>query len=152
LISAGFDCKVILHDIHGSVVSELSLTEVFGGGGINPPHVYCMSRKGEEPEVAVGVGNGWVCVFGARGKLVGIKNWEAHNERVMCCSYCGYNGMLATACNRDFAVWADGLVKRIALDEKVRFIQPNWVECSDSEFKVYMANTSNLINVYTFRE
>lgn len=118
LVSGGFDCKLTLTDLIGNVISDLSMNDVFGNTGVNPPHIYCICKN--EDEIAVGLGNGSICIFEVEGKLIGKKNWEAHNERVMCCSYSKGNNMLATACNSDLALWRESLVKRIKLENKVK--------------------------------
>ena len=117
VVSAGFDCKIMLCKDSGEVVSGVNLEDIFVNGGFNPPHVYGLSVK--DSLEAFALGNGNLCVFEQRDRLVGIKNFKAHEERVMCVNFCRFGDLIASACNSDLAVWRDEEVKRVALACKV---------------------------------
>lgn len=96
------------------------MLEVYGGGGINPPHIYMISSNGDD--ICVALGNGHVCMFECINSLEGTRSWEAHEERVMCCGWEKSQNLIYTASRDNIALWNQNLVKRVALELKVIFI------------------------------
>jgi len=117
IVSAGFDCKVMLSQTDGEVVSGVNLEDIFANRGFNPPHVYGLSVK--ENLVAFALGNGNLCVFEHRDRLVGTRNFKAHEERVMCVNFCRFGDLIVSASNSDLAFWRENEVKRVGLGCKV---------------------------------
>ena len=125
------------------------MIQIFGGAGINPPHIYMVAARGDS--ICVALGNGHLCQFDCLESLEGTRSWEAHNERVVCCGWEKHCNYVYTASSSDIAFWNETLVKRVALEFKVTFNQPNWIESSSSSMKVYVAGTDNKISILSFR-
>lgn len=101
----------------GEAVSGVNLEDIFVNQGFNPPHVYGLSVRGSS--VAFALGNGNLCVFEYRDRLVGVRNFNAHDQRVMCVNLCKFGDVIVSACNSDLAFWRGEDVKRVALLCKV---------------------------------
>jgi hypothetical protein len=149
VVTGGFDCKVKVWDSAEELRGEVDMTSFFGATGVNPPHVYQIACNG--CEILVALGNGHAAVFEFDGALQGKSSWEAHNERIMCCGWDRCLNFIYTASRSDLAVWNESLVKRLVLECKVTYIQPNWIESAQHTLKIYVAGTDNKIHAFSFK-